>query len=167
MALFLNVLIISTYNLKNMSCRRKKIKEISAFLVDVNLTILGHANITAVHIVHNKVSTMINIEEWWLKQPDYKLVNIPGAKHVTVLLFPPRMVHELASDLVRSYAVIILSVCVAVYHLDDKINVSRKIFLPQTSHKGQASHPLPATLGPQCQQSVQHAKLCTFLGEMS
>jgi len=34
----------------------------------------------------------------------------------------------------------ILSVCVAVYHLDDKSNISHKIFLPQISRQGQTSH---------------------------
>jgi hypothetical protein len=139
---------------------------ISAFLVYVNLRILGHANILAVHMVHNKVSTMINTGEWWLKQPDCKLAHITGAEHVTVLLFPPWMVEELASDLVRPYAVIILAVCVAVYHLDDKSNISHKIFLPHVSRKSQISHPTPETLDPQCQQSVQHDKLYTFLGEV-
>jgi hypothetical protein len=45
-----------------MACRRKKIIEtsISAFLVDVNLTIFGHATLTTVHKVLNKTSTMIN-----------------------------------------------------------------------------------------------------------
>ena len=74
-----------------MACRRKEIMEIStsSFLVDVNLTVLGHANITAVHVVLDKVWTMINTGKWQLKQPDFKLVSIIGAKHVTILLFPP------------------------------------------------------------------------------
>jgi len=63
--LFLNVLSISTYHLNNMACRRKEFMEISisAFLVVVNLTIFGHANITAIHVILNKVCTMINTGE--------------------------------------------------------------------------------------------------------
>jgi hypothetical protein len=62
MTLFLNVLCISSYHFNNMACRRKEIIEtsISAFLVDVNLTIFGHATLLAVHKVLNKISTMIN-----------------------------------------------------------------------------------------------------------
>jgi len=65
MILFLNVLSISTYHLNNMACRRKEFIEISisAFFVVVNLTIFGHANITAVNVILNKVSTMINTGE--------------------------------------------------------------------------------------------------------
>jgi len=66
MTLFLNVLSLSTDHLNNIACRRKVIMEISisAFFVIVNLTIFGHANVTAVHVILNKVSTMVNTGEW-------------------------------------------------------------------------------------------------------